>query len=96
MAAYLIALAKVSNPTRLPEYSAAAVPTLIAAGGEVVTRGKLQSLAGSFSADACLIVKFADTQAARNWYQSADYQALIPLRDEVMEPNFLLLEEPPG
>jgi hypothetical protein len=26
--------------------------------------------------------------------KSAAYQALIPLRDEVMEPNFLLLDEP--
>lgn len=96
MAAYLIAFAKLKNAARLPEYSGAAVPTLVAAGGEVLTRGKVHALVGSFSADACLIVKFADAQAARQWYESAEYQALIPLRDDVMEANFLILEEPAG
>ena len=59
-----------------------------------MTRGKVRTLAGSFGADACLVVKFADAAALEAWYQSAAYQALIPLRDEVMEPNFLVLEEP--
>ena len=94
MAAYLIALVKVTNPARFGEYSAAAGPTAVAAGGEIVTRGKIYSLAGDFRADACLVVRFPDVDAARAWYQSPAYQALIPLRDEVMEPNFLLLEEP--
>lgn len=94
MAAYLIALVKATDPARLGEYSAAAGPTVIAAGGEIVSRGKIHSLAGNFRADACLIVRFADVKAAQDWYQSPAYQALIPLRDEVMEPNFLLLEEP--
>jgi uncharacterized protein (DUF1330 family) len=94
MAAYLIAFAKARNAARMAEYSGAAGPTIVSAGGSVVTRGKIHSLAGSFSADACLIVKFSDVQAAKAWYQSPAYQALIPLRDEVMEPNFLILEEP--
>jgi uncharacterized protein (DUF1330 family) len=94
MAAYLIAFAKVKSASRVQEYSAAAGPTVVAAGGTVVTRGKIKKLAGSFSADACLIVKFADIAALEAWYQSPAYQALIPLRDEAIEPNFVVLEEP--
>lgn len=94
MSAYLIAFAKAKNAARLPEYSGAAGPTVVAAGGAVLARGKVSSLAGSFAADACLIVKFPDAAAVQAWYQSPAYQALIPLRDEVMEPNFLVLEEP--
>lgn len=93
MPAYLIAFAKVKNAGRLPEYSTAAGPTVVAAGGTIVTRGKVRTLTGSFAADACLVVKFADAAAVEAWYQSPAYQALIPLRDEVMEPNFLVLEE---
>lgn len=94
MPAYLIAFAKAKNATRIPEYSAAAGPTVIAAGGTIVSRGKVRSLAGSFHADTCLVVKFDSAAAIDAWYQSAAYQALLPLRDEVMEPNFLVLEEP--
>lgn len=94
MAAYLIAFAQLKDPARVQEYSSAAGPTVIAAGGEIVTRGKIRTLAGSFAADTCLVVRFADAAALDAWYQSPGYQALIPLRDEVMNPNFLVLEEP--
>jgi uncharacterized protein (DUF1330 family) len=40
------------------------------------------------------VVKFADVAALESWYQSSAYQKLVALRDEVMEPNFLVLEEP--
>ena len=94
MAAYLIAFAKVKNANRIPEYSSAAGPTLGASGGSVVTRGKVRSLVGGFSADSCLIVKFKDAAAIEAWHGSPGYQAPIPLRDEVMDSNFLVLEEP--
>jgi uncharacterized protein (DUF1330 family) len=94
MAAYLIAFARFRNAARVQEYSSAAGPTLAAAGGTVITRGKVRTLDGSFGADSCLIVKFADTAALDAWFASAAYQALIPLRNEVLEPNFLVLEEP--
>jgi uncharacterized protein (DUF1330 family) len=94
MAAYLIAFAKVKNANRIPEYSSAAGPTLAASGGSVVTRGRVQSLVGGFSTDFCLIVKFKDVPAIEAWHGSPGYQGLIRLRDEVMDPNFLVLEEP--
>jgi uncharacterized protein (DUF1330 family) len=94
MAAYLIAFAKVKNANRIPEYSSAAGPTLGASGGSVVTRGKVSSLVGGFGADSCLIVKFKDPAAIEASLGSPAYQALIHVRDEVMESNFLVLEEP--
>ena len=94
MAAYLIAFAKVKNANRIPEYSSAAGPTLGASAGSVVARGNVRSLVGGFRADSCLSVKFKDVAAIEAWRCSPGYQALIPLRDEVMDSNFLLLEEP--
>lgn len=95
MAAYLIALVKIKDPVKLQEYSTAALPTLIAFGGAPIARGKIASvLAGEHNADVALIAKFPDAQAARNWYNSPTYQALIPLRDSGVEPTFVLLEEP--
>ncbi len=94
MAAYLLAFAKVKNAPRVAEYSSAAGPTLAAVGATVITRGRTTTIAGSFSADSCLIVKFNDVASLHAWYKSPEYQALIPLRDEVLDPNFLVLEEP--
>ena len=95
MAAYLIALVKIKDPVKLQEYGAAALPTLTAFGGASIARGKIAGvLAGQHNADVALIAKFPDAQAARNWYNSPTYQALIPLRDAGVEPTFLLLEEP--
>lgn len=94
MAAYLIAFAKVKNAGRMAEYTTPALPTLTAAGATVVTRGKVRSLVGSFRADSCLVVKFPDAAAIDAWYQSPGYQKLLPIRDEVMEPTFFVLEEP--
>lgn len=94
MSAYLIAFAKAKNAARIAEYSSAAGPTVVAAGGSIVTRGKIRKLAGNFDADTCLVVKFADSASLDAWYQSPAYQALIPLRDDVMDANFLVLEEP--
>jgi uncharacterized protein (DUF1330 family) len=95
MAAILVAIAKIKDPTKLQEYSSAAAPTISAAGGSIVTRGKVKAmLAGSLEADSTLVAKFADVEAAKAWYQSPAYQALIPLRDQAMTATFLLLEEP--
>lgn len=95
MAAYLIALVKIKDAGKMAEYAAAAFPTIVAAQGTVVGHGTLkQTLAGNFDADNGLIVRFPTAAAAHNWYHSAAYQALIPLRDQASSLNLLVLEEP--
>lgn len=94
MAAYVIAFATVKDATKMQEYAGAAVPTAVAAGGEVVARGKVvDTLAGSFRAERCVVVKFESAAAARAWYESPEYQRLIPVREQGMTPDFVLIEE---
>lgn len=94
MAAYLIVLVKIKDPTKLQEYSAAAGPTLAAFGGAPVARGKIKEvLAGRYSGDNALVLKFPDAKAAHDWYHSPAYQALIATRDAAMEPIFVVFEE---
>jgi uncharacterized protein (DUF1330 family) len=94
MAAYFIAFAKIKDPAKMTQYAQAAGPTIAAAGGTVVARGKfVEALAGNMSADSSLIAKFDSATAARAWYQSADYQKLIPLRDEALTATFVVIEE---
>lgn len=95
MAAYLIAHARIKEQAKFQEYAAAAGPTLSAFGGAPIARGKVAAvLVGQHQGDVALIVKFPDTQAAKNWYNSPAYQALIATRDQGLEPTFVLIEEP--
>ncbi len=95
MSALMIALVQVKDPAKLQAYSAAAGPTILAAGGQVLGRGKrVATLCGAVSPDATLIARFPSAGAARSWYDSAAYQALIPLRDEAMVASFYVVEEP--
>lgn len=94
MPSYLIAFAKLRDAAAVKQYSEAASPTLLRAGGSIVTRGNVETLVGSFEADTCLIASFPTAEALTVWYQSDDYQALISLRDKAFEPTFLVLNSP--
>ena len=95
MSALMIALVKIKDPAKMQQYSAAAVPTVLAAGGEIIGRGKhVEALAGALDLSAALVVRFPSAAAAHDWYHSPGYQALIPLRDDAMTPHFFVLEEP--
>ena len=86
MSAFVIATVAIKNPEKLQEYAQKSMATIAAFGGEPVARGKV---VGIFSGDAkyemTAVVKFPDIQAIDSWYQSADYQALIPLRNEAAD-----------
>jgi len=95
MSALMIALVKIRNPAKLQEYSAAAAPTIAAAGGVALGRGKYkETLAGTIDVDNALVARFPSSAAAHDWYHSAAYQALIPVRDAAMEATFFVLDEP--
>ncbi len=97
MSAYLIVHATPKDPEKLQEYAAKAGPTVQANGGEVVTRTQVtEVLAGSHDHKLCIIIRFPDGAALRRWYQSEDYQALVPLRNEAIEATFIIGEEPTG
>ncbi len=40
-----------------------------------------------------VLIRFADKDAAREWYESADYQALAPIRRANTEGTLVLLDD---
>lgn len=95
MPALMIALVTIKDAAKMQQYSAAAGPTIVAAGGVILGRGKrVATLCGEVSPDATLVARFPSADAARGWYDSPAYQALIALRDEAMTASFYVLEEP--
>jgi uncharacterized protein (DUF1330 family) len=76
------------------EYRSRVGVTIAQYGGEVLFRG---AIAGTFSGrtdhDNVVALKFDDLAAAKRWHDSADYQALIALRDQGAEVSLLLYQE---
>lgn len=96
MSAYVIVHATITNPEKMPEYAALAGPSIKAAGGEMVSSGAVVDvLAGSHDHQRAIILRFADAQAARDWYASDAYQAATVIREQAMDAVFILSEDPP-
>lgn len=81
MAAYFIAQYRVNDPDLYRQYQAGAGPTLAAAGGELVAFDvAAETIEGEPPGPQTVIIKFESTEAAKAWYDSPDYQAVVGKR----------------
>jgi uncharacterized protein (DUF1330 family) len=81
MAAYFIAQYVVKDPKLYREYQAAAAATIQASGGEVVAFDvAAETIEGTPPGPQTVIVKFASPDAAKAWYASPAYQAVVGKR----------------
>lgn len=86
MSAYVIGHITVKDVDKWAEYRRQVPGTLEPWGAELVFRGTLtRVLAGEHSHSDTVVIRFPDQDALQRWYDSADYQALIPLRSEAAE-----------
>jgi len=86
MAAYLIGHITVKDPVLWKTYVDGVQKSLLPFAAEVMFRGKRAAvLAGEHHHQNAVVIKFTDPAALRNWYASAAYQALIPIRDQAAE-----------
>ena len=83
MPAYLIGQVKVKNEVLWQEYVVGVQESLAPFEASIVFRGKLaEVLAGQQDKDLVVVIEFSDQAVLNNWFTSAKYQSLIPLRDE--------------
>jgi uncharacterized protein (DUF1330 family) len=85
------------SPRRHPEdyeaYTPGVIPTLMARGVEIVVADHgSESIAGDLR-KSTIVLKFADRDAARAWYNSDEYQAVINLRRDNSEGSMVLVDE---
>ena len=93
MGAILVSRIKVKDPEQMKAYGAAAAPTIKAHGGEILMRGRFtESLIGTDEPHATGVIKFPDTDTARTWFASPEYQSLAQIRDAAGEMEFLLYD----
>jgi uncharacterized protein (DUF1330 family) len=81
MTAYVIADIDVTNPDGYAPYRAAAQKTIEQHGGRFIARGgAVEKLDGEWNASRVVIVEFPSMDAARKWYNCAEYQDALKVR----------------
>jgi uncharacterized protein (DUF1330 family) len=86
MSAYLIGHITVKNTDKWKTYVEGVQKSLIPFESELVFRGKLATvLAGEHSHENTVVIKFRDQPTLQQWYDSKEYQGLIPIRDEAAD-----------
>jgi uncharacterized protein (DUF1330 family) len=81
MAAYFIAQYVVQDPKLYREYQMAAGPTIQSSGGELVAFDvAAETIEGTPPGPQTVIIKFESVEAAKAWYNSPAYQAVVGKR----------------
>ena len=92
MPAYLIAETKsVSDNDLLGDYGKAAGPTVKAFGGKVMAVGASEVLEGDWAPTRMIIIEFETAEKLKTWYNSPEYQEVLPMRLKSSDSNVIIL-----
>jgi uncharacterized protein (DUF1330 family) len=77
----------------LEEYRRRAVPVLQKYGGRVLVRlGTAEVLEGHWPLHRLMVLEFQTMDALKRWWNSEDYQPLIPLRQRVSNAQVIAVD----
>lgn len=92
MSAYIVANYRITDPQRFAGYPDAAVPTVLAHGGEfVVADGESLPIEGAPGHNT-VVIRFPDKDSAQAWLDAPEYRAVAPLRQEASEGIIVLAD----
>jgi len=81
MACYTIAHVTITDPDGYAVYAADAPETIARHGGEYVVRGgHATDIEGQMPGARHIVLRWPDRAAAEAWYNSPEYQAIVPAR----------------
>lgn len=81
--AYVVGHITVKDAGKWAEYRSKVPATLTPWGAELVFRGtQAAALAGANPHPDIVVIRFPDLDAVNGWFNSAAYQALIPVRKQ--------------
>ncbi|PLY01341.1 MAG: DUF1330 domain-containing protein [Desulfuromonas sp.] len=86
MAAYLIGQINIMDEELWQQYVDGVRLSLVPYSAEIVFRGRQAAvLAGENDRDLVVVIAFPDRDVVEKWFASAQYQSLIPLRDQAAD-----------
>ena len=81
MPAYFVAELEITNATAMEPYRAAVPATIAQYGGRFLIRGgATQLVEGAPEPKRVVILEFPDIAAVKRWYDSPEYQKILPMR----------------
>jgi uncharacterized protein (DUF1330 family) len=90
---YVIAEITVTDPESYKQYAAAALPIIAKFGGRYLVRaGQTVAVEGEPPAGRIVVIEFDSLAAARSFEESAEYQAVVPLRRQAARSRVFLVE----
>jgi uncharacterized protein (DUF1330 family) len=92
MAAYLIANYRVTNPEGYAAYPPSVGPTLEPFGGELLAADFESEVIEGSPLPCSVVLRFPSKQAARDWYNSDAYQAVVHLRTDNTEGSMVFVD----
>jgi len=92
MAAYLVAQMQVDDPKMYREYASKIGPTAVPYGGKILAARDAEVREGEPPFARTVIGEFPSLQAARSWYDSEAYQAILPLRLKSTTGTLVMVE----
>lgn len=93
MPAYLIAHLDVTDPSLFESYRSAVPAVIVKFGGRYLVRGgAVEVLEGEWPVPRLVILAFDSLDQARRFYQSPEYQEILPLRLAAARGDVVLVE----
>ena len=94
MPAYALVEVTITNPEGMSEYRDKVPGTVEAHGGKYLVMSDAPKVieGGVGEHPIKVILEFPSMEAAQAWYNSPEYQAIIPVRTENSTGNFLLVD----
>lgn len=93
MPAYLIADIEVTDPTAFEQYRSQVPATIAAHGGRYLVRGGATQIAeGTWQPKRVIVLEFPTMQQLQGWYNSPEYQKILPLRLNASKGNAVMVE----
>jgi uncharacterized protein (DUF1330 family) len=93
MTAYCIVYEVVDDPAEFDRYRSQVLPTIEAHHGRFLVRGgEFSALEGDLEYDRVVVVEFPSRRAALGWYNSPEYQQILPIRLGAARSQFILVD----
>lgn len=94
MSACVIGHITIKDDDKWAQYRAQVPATLAPWGAELVFRGqRADILAGKHAHLDTVVIRFPDADTVDAWYNSPEYQALIPLRQQAADLDLVVFSD---
>jgi uncharacterized protein (DUF1330 family) len=92
VSAYVLVEIEVTDPEEYAEYGKLAFPNVERHGGRFLVRGGTTDMLEGEWAPRIVLLEFESLDAIRRWYQSDDYQAILPMRLNSTKSRLIAVE----